>query len=216
MVKHGRDEPRERELDIPLALTEQLADLKRRMTHLETLEAEVSIIDFVALDKVELAIDTATITFASISGIYAALKIIMYVRTDDSDTTDFIELTFNNDTGANYDWRTVMQTGSRSTSANNSANEIKMGFIVGANAPSNVFSNVELIIPDYANTANQKTLEGHCNARATNFSGGISVSAFAGFWRDNSAITEIDLVSEGGSNFVAGSSIYLYGLRASP
>lgn len=64
MAEHSnRDEPRERELDIPLALAEQLADVKRRVTHLETLEGgggsgktRVQILRIMPPDTVDIAL----------------------------------------------------------------------------------------------------------------------------------------------------------------
>ncbi len=212
----GQNEPREKELDVSLNVVEQLADLKRRMMHLETLETpEGSVSDFVALDKAELTIDTATVTFASISGDFVALKIVGYIRTDAAADFDELTINFNNDVGSNYDYRLILQKAARATAANAGGSNILVGRIAGDTAPSNVFGALEFIIPSYENALNQKTLVGMSSNRETNFSGGLMVSTFVGFWRDNSPITEIDIAANGGSNIMSGSNIYLYGLRAS-
>lgn len=211
--------PNEEEINVQNVLARQVRDLSKRVQHLETLDALSNTNDFVALDKVELAAPAATITFTNISQIYAALKIVMFVATDRANAFDSIQMNFNNDTGGNYDSlrSTIRAVASLGTAESIAANGIdRIGLIRASGAgPDDAFSPVELIIPGYANATREKTIIGQTANKDANSSTNIRHSQFSGWWRDTSAITEIDLTPVDGTNFVADSSFYLYGLKES-
>lgn len=207
-------DPNEKETNIINALVQKVKQLSTRVQHLETLE---SVNNFAALDKAVLSVDTPLVTFADITGIYIALKIIAFVRTDRAATSDAILTTFNNDAGNNYDSirASMLHSATLSTNEQIAAAGVFLGPVAGDNAPANVFSALELTIPDYAG-ANHKSLQGSTETRRANTTGNLLVTSFAGWWRDVEAITEIDLMPNAGTDFLAGSRFYLYGLKASP
>lgn len=216
MVQQDKDtkrDPVEKELDVLLTLTEQMTKLKQRVTHLETLEVTNS---FVALDKTELTVDTSLITFANIPQIYASLKIIMSVRSRIVATSSSIGIRFNNDGGANYDSlrSDIRHSSILTTSENIAAGAMFIGSIVGDTVPADVFSGLELIIPDYIG-ANEKSLHGGSDFKIGNSTTNLRLGIFGGWWRDVSPITEIDLITASADDFAAGSKFYLYGIRAS-
>jgi hypothetical protein len=195
------------------SLLEQLAGrvnaLEREVRRLEALEQPFGL---VPLDLVELDADTASVTFSGISGIYAALKLVVFARTDRAATGDSIDITFNNDVGNNYNFLTsrITHSGALATTEGLPTPEISIR-IVGDSAPANAFAEHEIIIPDYAG-ANHKILTGRGTRKLTDLTGGTSLLAESGYWQDTSAITEIDMVPRTGTNFKAGSKFYLYGL----
>lgn len=210
-IKH---DPTEKELDVPLTLAEQITKLKQRVTHLETLEGGG---DWVALDKTELSADTASITFASIIDSFIALKIVSYVRTDVAAVGDGIAMNFNNDAGANYYWliSTFSHSATLVTFEGLASTTLQIGGVAGDTAPANVFSPLEITIPNYANAVNHKAIIAQASSRRANTTGNIISTLTGGHWADIAAITEIDMTPSTGTNFKSGSNFYLFGLRGS-
>ncbi len=205
--------PREREIDVIESLVREVAELKRRVGHLETLEREGS---FVALDKEELTVAAPSVTLncdSTISAAYIALKIVMYVRTDRATTFDQIAVRFNSDTGANYDFLVsqISHSGVLATAETIATNAIQI-LCVGDTAPADVFSGHEMIIPDYAG-ANEKSFRVIGERKVAESTGSLHIVDGAGWWRNTDPITKIDLTPLVGPNFIAGSRFYLFGLK---
>jgi len=108
----------------------------------------------------------------------------------------------------NYSYTLTSSMDSASTTA-------AVGYINDGGSTSNTFSNSEIYIPNYSVAGVKKQVS---------TIGGMEYDASAfnyGFWSalqviDTAAITSIELDSvTGGSNFVSGSSFYLYGISKS-
>lgn len=208
--KSNLQDPKEDELNIELALADIVQDLKRRILHLETLESGGGLN---ALDKVELIVDTASIAFTNISGEFAALKVIASVRIDRAAIVDTVAITFNNDTGNNYDDLTndISFNATLSTGEEIAVARIRSSAIVADNAPASVFSILEFDIVDYAG-GNHKSVLGRSEQRRINSTGNLIFSGFVGWWRSTDAIIKIDIAPVIGAGFLSGSKFYLYGI----
>lgn len=160
-----------------------------------------------------LSSSAASVTFSSIPTGYRDLVLRCSVREDYASVGFSLRVKFNNDTNTVYSWTELLGNGSTAQSgrASNQAGRLDFYSTTGANATANTFGNAELYIPNYTVSAN-KPMSGfgvaESNAVSVNW-----IGATADLWRNTAAITSITLTAL--SNYVSGSSFYLYGLLES-
>ena len=82
----------------------------------------------------------------------------------------------------------------------------------GATALANTFSNCSVYVPNYAGSTNKSF---SADLTAENNTTGTNMQLVAQLWSDTSAITSLVFVPGNGTNFVSGSSFYLYGIKNS-
>ena len=154
-----------------------------------------------------LGSDTATITFSSISGSFTDLIVIINSRS--ASTTRGVSFQFNNDTGSNYSVTRLRGDGS-TASSNRASNQtyLEIGDQNISTDTAGNLGNVIVHIQNYSNSTTYKTTLSRANV-ADN-----TVRAIVGLWRSTNAITEIDIISSGGNNFVTGSTFTLYGIAS--
>jgi hypothetical protein len=80
---------------------------------------------------------------------------------------------------------------------------------VNGNSTADTFGNGELYIPNYASSLNKQISEFGVNE---NNSSTASLNIGATYWRNTAVINTIIFYPYNSSNFVAGSSFYLYGI----
>lgn len=156
----------------------------------------------------------ASITFSSIPGTYRHLRLVYQLRSDRAGaSTDVLLMRFNGDTGANYDW--IEQLGNNVTgSVSNGigASSIRTANITGATASSGFAAGGTIDIPNYAGTDFSTNVEQAGGMKATNAAADIFTDRHSGFWRSAAAITSVTLLPSAGPNFIAGSTVTLYGI----
>ena len=153
-----------------------------------------------------LGSDTASVTLSSIPGTYDDLLLLVSARTSHTVAEETLAMTFNSNT-SNYSFRQLFGTGSAAGSnAVSNTNAIPTN---GATSTSNTFSSAEVLIPNYAGSANKSySISGVVENNAT----AASVAARAHLWANTAAITSITLTPISGLNLVSGSSFFLYGI----
>jgi hypothetical protein len=159
-----------------------------------------------------LASSAASVTFSSIPATYTDLVLKWSARS--SDLGNAIYLKLNTDTGSNYSDTYLLGNGSAASSGNESS--ATTATLYGQNNrsdyTSNTFSNGELYIPSY--TVSQNKPMSLFGGSENNASGAFySQNASAILWRNTATITGITLSAY--TNFVSGSSFYLYGIKNS-
>jgi hypothetical protein len=160
-----------------------------------------------------LGSDTASITFSSIPSTYTDLVLKASIRTTRSSSIDFLAVQFNSDTATNYSRITLGGSGSGySSEISSSATYLNSGHVDAASATASTFSNTELYIPSYNSTSNKPLST--FNAQENNNLGAY-ISSIAGLYRGSSGISSIYLYSVNATNFVSGSSFFLYGIKNS-
>lgn len=149
---------------------------------------------------------SGTITFSSIPSTFKHLQVRIHQIT--ASGSNDINLTMNNDTGANYAVHYLYGTGS-SVSA---TGFIGMTFIKAAgvyDTATTTQANVSIVdILDYVSTTKNKTariIEG------VDKNGTGSISIDSGLWLNTAAINRLDFTS--GSNFATTTRIALYGIK---
>jgi hypothetical protein len=164
------------------------------------------------IGKTTLGGNATNVEFSSIPGTYTDLLVVASPRTDRSNSTfDSVELLLNGDTASNMTARTLRGNGSAASSFSSSA-AIKLDIdtcAAGATATSDTFGSLEIYIPNYAGSTN-KSLS-ITSAQETNASTAY-IGATAALWAKTDAVTTVRLEPGSGTNFVSGSSFFLYGI----
>jgi len=142
----------------------------------------------------------------TIPATYTDLKLVYSARATVAGTQEFINISFNGNT-SNYSLRSLQGDGSAASS--NAWSFRWIGYAVGSTATASTFSNGELYIPNYR-SSNFKSFSGD-NVAENNTTNAQSIMT-ANLWSDTAAITSIALSVQGGSDFVEGSTFYLYGI----
>jgi hypothetical protein len=109
-----------------------------------------------------LGAGAASIVFSSIAGTFKHLRLWGYLRCDAAANNDHLLVRLNGDNGANYDSYDVrIISVTPSVAADEQIANTSMRFdscVPGATAPANLFSSVEILVPHYAGTTNNKTI----------------------------------------------------------
>lgn len=138
---------------------------------------------------------------------YKTLKLVISSRTNNSpNTTDFIRGSLNGST-ANFTTRVVQGGGSGSGTSFTETNFF--GESLG-NATASTFASTELTFPNYTGSINKPF---SIDAVGENNATGVQLNLTAGLWSNTAAITSITLAPGAGTNFVAGTTVTLYGLK---
>lgn len=153
----------------------------------------------------------ASVTFSAIPSTYTDLCLKISDRQDSAGVSNYTNVTFNSDSGANYSRVYLAGSGSAASSNLSSGLAFFRYLSDGSSATSNTFASNEIYIPSYT-VSQYKPLSifsvTETNAAATD------MQANAALWRTTAAITSIQLTPSSG-NFVSGSSFYLYGIKNS-
>ena len=161
-----------------------------------------------------LSTDTNTITFSSIPADYTHLQLRVFARATDSDTNQFVYMTFNSDTATNYSTHRFAGDGSSATVGANTTDGkfYFVGQIPAASATSGIFGAITMDILDYANTNKYKTTRQLFGYDA-NGSGNMYFGS--GNWRSSTAITSLTLTHQATTSggFATYSSFALYGVK---
>jgi hypothetical protein len=158
------------------------------------------------IQTIEVTTNTSSITFASIPQGFTDLQILSSARTDRASTSDGIDLRLNGAT-ANRSRRYLFGDGS--TVFSGTGTDLRAGSAPSATATANTFGNAFCYIPNYSgSSAKSVSLDAVTENNATQSAQELN----AGLWNDTSAISSIELRPSVGSNFVAGSNFYLYGI----
>ena len=148
----------------------------------------------------------STIDFTSIPNTYTDLVLKVSARSNRSDTTDNLIISFNGSTSS-LSFRYLQ--GSGATAYSSSGLTGYVGSLNGNTATSSTFGNAEIYIPNYAGSTNKSV-----SSDTVDETNGTNAYATltAQLWSNTAAITSISLKPQVGSLFVQHSTAYLYGV----
>ncbi len=159
-----------------------------------------------------LGADAASIDFTSISGSYAHLWLLLYARSDTASGETSVAARFNNDSGANYYHERINAGVTTVTAAEVlGATSFRFGRCPANTATANDFGANEMVILNYANSTNRKSVMSRAASFASTASSGIQLELGAEGWDNTAAISRITMFP-GAGNFRAGTRATLYGL----
>jgi hypothetical protein len=160
-----------------------------------------------------LTSSAASVTFSAIPSTYTDLVIRVSVRSDRVQTSDNINIRFNGDSAANYFRMTLTGNGSSpSSSFASSVTEWDAAIINSSTSASNTFGNGEYYISNYTSTSSRP---GSFLGVQENNDALAFLRSNAYLYQGSAAISSIVMTSSSTSNFVSGSSFYLYGIKNS-
>jgi len=160
--------------------------------------------DYVKIGTVITASHATTVSFSSIPGTYAHLE--CRVHSQLSTGAANLQLRFNGDTAAHYNWRIYQ----RGFGGPGDYNENGDGFGMCGDARANGFAST-ISIPGYKDAIPSRSWTGNSSAWAG--STDVSLSEFAGIWTQSAAITSITFFLNSAAFLVDGSTFSLYGIN---
>lgn len=159
---------------------------------------------------------SSTITFSNIPSTYKHLQIRYMARDDRTGSSgDYLKITLNSDTNANYSSHMLYGNGSAAgATADTSVSNMAIGRIPTAGHTASVFGVGVLDLLDYADTNKYKTLRLLSGYDTNNTGTEPGYLPFnSGSWRSTSAVTTITIAPNVGTNFVQYSHFALYGVK---
>ena len=170
---------------------------------------------FESIATTTLSTATATVTFSSIPATYTHLQIRCIARTNGSGTSQNLNMTINNDSGANYTFHQLNADGTSAGAygeALGRTNCVQVVHITGSSSGASIFGAGIIDILDYTNTNKYrtvKTLRGQ-DQNASDQSVGIQSYLYT----STTAISRLDFFA-GGGDLVQYTQIALYGIKGS-
>jgi hypothetical protein len=151
----------------------------------------------------------ASIDFSSIPNSYSDLLLVFSGASATSSSSDSLDMIFNGDTGANYNWACSFIVAAPGVNAYvaNGATSLQLSDLQDSNSPTRA-ALARCLIGNYANTSFYKAIL----AEDTYWNGLRGYIARSGEWMSTAAINEITLKPNGGTNFVEGTVCTLYGM----
>ena len=154
-----------------------------------------------------LGSNTASVTFSSID-----LVLVASGRATNGSIISIPYIQLNGVTTSLYSWTGITGNGASASSDKVSNDtDFRPGYLNGGDATALTFGSVEIYFPNYANTSYNKTMSS--NSASEDNATTAYIAGRAGLFSPTSAISSILFHSS--SNWAAGSSFYLYGIKNS-
>jgi hypothetical protein len=165
---------------------------------------------FVKISTVTAGSAVASLSFTSIPQTYTDLKIVFSGRSERTASAyDSLVVKFNS-TATTYVARRLYGEGG---SAGSDTVTTQQGAFSSDSTTANVFGSIEVYIPNYT-SGNQKSTSSDSVAE-NNDGSAYGVQMIASKWDGTSAITQIDLSANSGSNLMQYTTATLYGIKSS-
>ena len=159
----------------------------------------------------------ASVTLSSIPQTYTDLKVVVSGRsTSWGYSYNNLYITINGSpTGTSYSDINVFSVGTSTGSFGHSGqNQPWTAATPSTAATSNTFSNTEIYIPNYTSSRHKTISTNGIVARTLTANGDVFLNFMAGLWADTSAVTSLVFTTDV-TDFVQGSTFYLYGIKNS-
>ena len=156
----------------------------------------------------------SSITLSSIPSTYTDLVVLGSTRSSSGATAAYVQI--NSNTGNNYSFTRIRATGTAATSARSAATGPAGGSLGSypgwSTATANTFDNLELYIPNYLASQNKQL--GWWGVNENNATAAYIITS-AILYQNTTAISSLTFAPSDGTNYIAGSSFYLYGIKNS-
>ena len=155
---------------------------------------------------------TGTVTMQSTTGAndwsqYQDLVMISYGRNGDG-SASVMKMNLNNDTGSNYTWQRLYTNGAAISADSGTQSYLDFFWYPPSATAANVVACSITTLSDI-NSGKYKSAEVKV---ANDMNGSGYVAVVANVWKNQAAITEIDLVDFSGDNIAAGTRFDLFGI----
>jgi hypothetical protein len=162
-----------------------------------------------------LASSAASVTFSAIPSTYTDLVFRISARTNFAAVVDYFIMRLNSDTASNYSETRLVAFAGTATLSDRYSNQTSIQDISqnGDTSTSNTFSSTEVYIPSYA-VAQNKPMSA-ISVVENNSASANQIVADAILWRNTATVSSVSFAPSAGTNFLTGSSFYLYGIKNS-
>lgn len=157
-----------------------------------------------------LTTSAASVTFSAIPNTFTDLVLRVSARGDTEGAVNGrFRIEFNGDFGfTNYKSTSLVGDGSSATSSRSTERIL----VTMSGQTADGFGSAEVYIPNYLSTVNKPMgIFGVAESNTAN----VNMAAGAGLYLSSSAITSVTIRQHSGTNFVSGSSFFLYGIKNS-
>jgi len=162
--------------------------------------------DFVRLSQQVASGSPATLHFATISGAYSQLKLVLWGRQTSGDASGVFCKINSDTTAGNYVSNIFMQSTGSGTDTPGTDGAV-IGILPGSGTNANAIGCIEALFPMYSNTAFRKPVIAHSYQVYSS-----ALLRYEGFdWISTAAITDIVLTAIAGA-FTDGTTATLYGM----
>lgn len=192
------------------------ATVASRRDHVHGMPAAPATPGMVLIASQTLSGTSTTITFSNIPQTYTSLRLAILARTDTVGYPVTSIMRFNGDSGNNYSRQEMHDIGTGGTPSTatvaTSVSAARIGISADSSNAANNAAVYVIDIPSYTATTFFKTgvsLFGNTD-QTTAGDNNVGVAVFT--WQNTAAITSITLANFDGSNFIAGTSVQLYGV----
>lgn len=157
----------------------------------------------------------SSVTFSNIPNTYTDLVIRMSPRGQHASEFVNVYLRFNSNTNTLYSQNyLVSYTNQVSQGRSTDSTSTYSGDGSAASATSNTFGSIEFYIPSYTQSQDKPMSSFAASENNTTTYLTTSILVSANLFRSTSAISSIDIIADS-TNFVSGSSFFLYGIKNS-
>ena len=157
----------------------------------------------------------ASFDVTSLSAAYRDLFWRLDARTDGTGNGPNLIIRINGDTAANYAYQLVFGEGGSAFGRNNDAATYLQAGTLPTSTHSPRRMTAEGAFTDYAETSNYKSYQGRYFGRWGASTGQVDTGTAGGEWRSTAAINHLTFSLSDGTNFVAGSRLTIWGVKAS-
>lgn len=156
---------------------------------------------------------TSDINFTNIPQIYQDLFIVVYGRSDYAANDVLIQSYINGDFTSTIYSQTRLEGDGASAYSTRTANTgaVACGYIPAGSSTAGIFGSITYHILNYTNTSTYKTT---LTRAASDRNGAGRTSLYVNTYRSTAAITSVGVATYGIGNYVSGSRVSLYGIRA--
>jgi hypothetical protein len=155
----------------------------------------------------------STVTFTSIPQTYKALQIRVFGKSGGTNN-DELNIRFNGVTTSTYRNHFLRTASSNPTSGTEATTSFyNVLRFTGTGNAAGVFSAAIVEIIDYASTTKNKTLKSFDGFDQAGGTAGYRTGLYSGLFNNTAAITSITLLSGTPTNFAAGTTFALYGIK---
>lgn len=171
----------------------------------------------IKLAEAVLTTGAATIAFTAINASFRDLRVVVNGRGDTAAaaigvTMRLADTGTSYDSGNNYDWYRITNTGAALTASESLATSgFDVGGLPAASAPSGAAGHIDVTIFDYAGSAFHKQMRSDSGRRQGTGSGDGRHLLTVGDWRDVGPVVALQLSASAG-NFATGTKATLYGI----
>lgn len=159
-----------------------------------------------------LGASAASFDITGIVATYANLMIVMFLRSDQAATLSSVNVRFNNDASANYDYETINASGTSVAGAESlGATGLYVGDCAGNTATAAAYTPIVMWVPAYAG-AGAKGFNSLAAPKSGTTTGLIGLRIHGGQWRTAATAINRITVYPGVGNFVTSSRLSIYAM----